>query len=52
MMKAKLWNMAVLLATGFDGFRFLFFQFCYQKGLVGKILPPTIEDFSNALLLH
>jgi len=34
MMKATLWNMTVLLATGFDDFRFfvvslLFLNFCF-----------------------
>jgi hypothetical protein len=29
MMMAILWNIAVLLVTGFDGFGFFCFQFCF-----------------------
>ena len=46
--ESEIVGMAVLLATGFDGFSFLF-SILLLKGLNWRTTSAMIEDFSNAL---
>ena len=50
MMRGVLWNMAVLFATGFDGFSFFVFKFTFERAWLANLSRNDRRFFEHSLL--